>query len=116
MVVDALHSKQISQAKMGLVILFTIVIAQKIPNLTPEIQELANITVSTVFSRMRTLVLDDVATAIDLLDFIDQKRADKFLDRLQEMIEVTHIKLLIQPSVISLIKILTTFHFVKNAR
>lgn len=63
-----------------------------------------------VFKQIKDLPLDDVADTLQFLEGAENKKADKFLQRLQDHLTLTNPKLLKEPTATALIQFTVVFH------
>lgn len=63
-----------------------------------------------MFKNMREVPLNDLAVCLQFLDFLDVSRSQKFISKLQDLISVTNPKLLVYPTSMALIQIMSVFH------
>jgi hypothetical protein len=63
-----------------------------------------------MFKNMREVPLNDLAICLQFVDFLDESRSQKFIAKLQDLIAVTNPKLLVFPTSMALLSIMSVFH------
>jgi len=63
-----------------------------------------------MFKNMREVPLTDVAVSLQFYSYLDEARRQKYLAKLQDLISMTNPKLIVLPSAMALITIMSVFN------